>query len=97
MSAWIQKLNQFKAVLDAKVSDHKSNVDKVNSNLHTLAENAAAVQPRLMLEFTLVEPSLGKIPDGTNLRHATIYDIIQYNIIEALILEGQAHLETLDE
>lgn len=97
MSAWIQKLTQFKAVLDIKVSDHKSSVKNVRGNLRSLAEKAAAVQPRLMLEFSLVEPSLARIPDDDNLRHATIYDIIQYNIIETLILEGQAHLETLDE
>ena len=97
MSAWIQKLNKFKALLDIKVSDHKSDVAKVRSNIYTLAEDAATVQPRLMLEFALVEPTLARVPENDRLTPATIYDIIQYNIIETLVQQGQEYLETLDE
>jgi hypothetical protein len=91
MSAWIQKLDQFKSVLDIKVTDHKSSVSKVRGNMRSLAETAAAVQPRKLLELALVEPRLAQLQTGLN--HTTIYDTIQYNLVETLISEGTTHLE----
>ena len=95
MSAWIQKLDQFKTLLDTKSKEHKSSVMKVRSNLRSLAQTASGVQPRKLLELALVEPRLAQITDDGSLCHATIYDIIQYNLVELLIMEGEDHLENM--
>ena len=98
MSAWLNKVTKFKSLLAIKVSDHKSNISLVRSNLRSLAEKASAVQPRLMFEFALAEPGLIHIPENAGgLRLTTVYDIIQYNMVEMLISIGQEYLETLDE
>ena len=82
MSVWIQKLDQFKALLDIKSKEHKSSVSNV--------------QPRKLLELALVEPRLAKLPDDVvALRQFTIYDTIQYNLVELLITEGEDHLENM--
>ena len=95
MSAWIKKLDQFKALLDVKSMEHKSSVKQVQSNLRSLAENAATVQPRMLFELALAEPRLARLPDDVvGLKQFTIYDTIQYNLVEVLILEGTDHLET---
>ena len=96
MSVWIQKLDQFKALLDIKSKEHKSSVSKVKSNLRSLAQDASGVQPRKLLELALVEPRLAKLPDDVvALRQFTIYDTIQYNLVELLITEGEDHLENM--
>lgn len=95
MSAWIQKLTQFKQVLDVKAGEHKSSPKKVKSNLRSIAESAAAVQPRMLFEMALAEPRLAQIVDDGSLCHATIYDTIQYNLVELLIMEGEDHLENM--
>ena len=98
MSAWIQKIDKFKALLDVKVSDHKSSVEKVRSNIDSLAQTASTVQPRMLFELALCEPQLIHVPrDNARLKFTTVYDIIQHNLIEILITEGNAHLDTLNE
>ena len=98
MGAWLDKVAKFKSLLDTKVSDHKSSTDLVRSNLTSLAQDAASVQPRLMLEFALECPLIIHIPeDMDTLQMSTIYDIIQHNMVETLFLIGLKHLETLDE
>jgi hypothetical protein len=96
MSAWLQKVNKFKAVLDVKVSEHKSSVKKVKSNLRSLAQDASAVQPRMLFELALANPKLAALPDDVvALKQFTIYDTIQYNLVELLIMEGEDHLEKM--
>ena len=96
MSAWLQKLDQFKVLLDTKSKEHRSSVKKVKSNLRSLAQTASSVQPRKLLELALVEPRLARLPDDVvALKQITIYDTIQYNLVELLILEGEDHLENM--
>lgn len=97
MSAWLDKVAKFKYLLDIKISDHKSSVELVRSNLHSLAQGASSVQPRLMFEFALECPLLiGVPPDAGELQLATIYDIIQHNMVEAFVSIGLEYLETFN-
>lgn len=96
MSAWIQKLDQFKTLLDTKSKEHKSSVKKVKANLRSLAQDASSVQPRKLFELALAQPKLAALPDDVvALKQFTIYDTIQYNLVELLILEGEDHLENM--
>jgi len=96
MSAWIQKLAHFKVLLDIKSKEHKSSPKKVRSNLRSLAQDASTVQPRMLFELALAQPELAALADDVvAFKQFTVYDTIQHNLVELLILEGEDHLENM--
>lgn len=91
MSPWDKKLQQFEALLELKLTEHKSTAKLVRANLAKHAEDASGVQTRMLLEFALCSPPLAHVPEG--LQVGTVFDIIKFNVVEAFITFGTTYLD----
>lgn len=93
MTPWDKKLQQFEALLEQRLSEHNSTVSTVRGNLQKHANDAAAVQARLLLEFALCNPPLSAVRKG---KYDTIFDMISANVVDSLVEFGTEYLDNAD-
>jgi hypothetical protein len=97
MNPWDKKVQQFELFLEQRLSEHKADVDAIRANMRKHAEDAAAVQSRMLLEFALCNPSLAAVPEQTKEdEFSTIFDMISKNVVNLLVDSGNEYLDNAE-
>jgi hypothetical protein len=98
MNPWDRKVQQFEFFLEQHLSKHNADGDATRDNIRKHAEDAAAVQARLLLEFALCNPVLASIPEQVkDDEFSTVFDIITRNVIDSLVDIGNSYLDSVEK
>ena len=92
--SWDKRLKQLESIIDSKVTENRKNYN-VLEQLPEFVKTCTSIQLRAVLECALSAPELANVPDNPKLTFTTIYEIIEYNMVNILFAHGKQYYKEI--